>query len=151
MLFWIISWFFAVMARERPSDCERCGRLEQNLQERKERIAQLEAELAKAKKNSKNSSKPPSSEITKQDGKKKTADGKSAKRKRGGQPGHPRHQRPAFEPSEVDRYFDYYGTAILKCPVQAARAVQVGSSATFPGPRADKTKCPRHSPDSSTC
>ena len=32
----------------------------------------------------------------------------------------------------------YYGTAILKCPVQA------GSSATFPGPRADKTKCPRH-------
>jgi hypothetical protein len=31
-----------------------------------------------------------------------------------------------------------FGTAILKCPVQAA------SPATFPGPRAGKTKCPRH-------
>ena len=95
------------MARERSSDCEQCGRLEQELRELKERISQLEAELARAKKNSKNSSKPPSSDITKPDGKKKTADGKSPKRKRGGQPGHPRHQRPAFEPSEVDLYFDY--------------------------------------------
>ncbi len=100
------------MARERSSDCERCGRLELDLHELKERIARLEIELAKAKKNSTNSSKPPSSDITKPDGNKqddtkKTADGKSPKRKRGGQPGHPRHQRPAFEPSEVDRYFDY--------------------------------------------
>ena len=103
------------MAKGRRSNCERCGRLEQNLQELKERITQLETELANAKKNSTNSSKPPSSDITKPDGKKKTADGKSSKRKRGGQFGHPRHQRPAFEPSEVDQYFDYYYSGCPDC------------------------------------
>ena len=103
------------MARKRPSECERCGRLEQDLHELKERIARLEIELAKAKKNSTNSSKPPSSDITKPDDTKKTADGKSAKRKRGGQPGHPRHQRPAFEPSEVHQYFDYYYSGCPDC------------------------------------
>jgi transposase len=79
----------------------------------KERIAQLEADLAKAKKNSSNSSKPPSSDIAKpkndlQNGKQKASGDKSAKRKRGGQPGHPRHERPPFDPSEIDRFFDYY-------------------------------------------
>lgn len=79
----------------------------------KERLARLEAELAKARKNSSNSSKPPSSDITKpkddpQGGKQKTAGGKSGKRKRGGQPGHQRHERPPFDPSEIDHFFDYY-------------------------------------------
>ncbi len=34
------------MARKPPSECERCGRLEQDLHELKERIARLEIELA---------------------------------------------------------------------------------------------------------
>lgn len=64
-----------------------------------ERIAQLEAQLAKANKNSGNSSKPPSSDITKPP----TGDGRSSSpRKIGGQPGHPRHERPAFAPDQVD-------------------------------------------------
>ena len=55
-----------------------------------ERIAALEAELAKAKKNSSNSSKPPSSDLVKPP-KPPRKDGK--KRKRGGQPGHEQHLR----------------------------------------------------------
>ena len=64
-----------------------------------ERIVQLEAQLAKANKNSGNSSKPPSSDITKPP----TGGGSSSSpRKIGGQPGHPRHERPAFAPDQVD-------------------------------------------------
>jgi transposase len=64
-----------------------------------ERIVQLEAQLAKANKNSGNSSKPPSSDITKP-----TAGGgrSSSPRKIGGQPGHPRHERTPFPPDQVD-------------------------------------------------
>jgi transposase len=51
----------------------------------RERIAALEAELTKAKKNSSTSSKPPSSDMVKPP-KPPRKDGK--KRQRGGQPGH---------------------------------------------------------------
>ena len=106
------------MAKERPGNCGRCERLEEKLHELKERIAQREAELAKAKKNSKNSSKPPSSDIINPSGKNQNdqkQDGKSPKRKRGAQPGHPRHQRPPFEPSEVDLYYDYSYSGCPDC------------------------------------
>ena len=64
-----------------------------------ERIVQLEAQLAKANRNSGNSSKPPSSDITKPP----TGGGSSSSpRKIGGQPGHPRHERAAFAPDQVD-------------------------------------------------
>lgn len=62
------------------------------------RIAELEAEIARLKKNSSTSSKPPSSDIVKP-----TPAGRKRKRRLGGQPGHPRHDRPAFPPEEVDR------------------------------------------------
>ena len=63
------------------------------------RIASLEAELAKAKKNSSNSSKPPSSDMVRPP-KPSAKNGK--KRKRGGQPGHPQHVRPIFPPEAVN-------------------------------------------------
>lgn len=63
-----------------------------------ERIRQLEAQLAKANKNSGNSSKPPSSDLTKPP----PAGGSLSPRKIGGQPGHPRHERSAFPPDQVD-------------------------------------------------
>jgi len=69
-----------------------------------ERISALEAELAKAKKNSANSSKPPSSDMVKPP-KPPAKHGK--KRKRGGQPGHEQHLRPAFPPealTDIQRY-----------------------------------------------
>ena len=63
-----------------------------------EQIRQLEAQLAKANKNSGNSSKPPSSDLTKPP----PAGGSSSPRTIGGQPGHPRHERTAFAPDQVD-------------------------------------------------
>jgi transposase len=61
------------------------------------RVAELEAQLAAAKKNSRNSSKPPSSDITNP---KPPRHGK--KRKSGGQPGHTPHFRIPFAPEELD-------------------------------------------------
>ena len=59
-------------------------------------IAELETQLAKAKKTSRNSSKPPSSDIVKP--KKK---GKGGKRKIGGQKGHPLHVREPFGDEDI--------------------------------------------------
>lgn len=75
------------------------------------RIADLEAQLATLKKNSSTSSKPPSSDIVKPA--RKPKDGKGIKRKRGGQPGHPKHARPAFPPDEVTETHHY---ALCGCP-----------------------------------
>jgi len=77
-----------------------------------ERIAELEAELAKAKKNSSNSSKPPSSDIVKP--KNPQCKGRRGKRKQGGQPGHPKHERPEFPPEMLDRAWEYH---LSQCPV----------------------------------
>jgi transposase len=71
----------------------------------------LEAEIARLKKNSSNSSKPPSSDIVKPA--QKPAKKKGKKRKRGGQPGHPRHERPAFAPEQVDQAWEYH---LHDCP-----------------------------------
>jgi transposase len=68
------------------------------------RIAVLEAELAKAKKNSSNSSKPPSSDLVKPP-KPPRKDGQ--KRQRGGQPGHEQHLRAAFPPEAIDKVVPY--------------------------------------------
>lgn len=65
------------------------------------RIAELEAQLAAARKHSGNSSKPPSGDIVKPP--KLQGKNKKNKRRRGGQPGHPRHQRPPFPPEQVTR------------------------------------------------
>ncbi|MCH8970448.1 MAG: hypothetical protein IIA66_15190, partial [Planctomycetes bacterium] len=91
----------AVQSKER--ECAQCKRLE-------ERIAELEAKIAKLGKNSSNSSKPPSSDIAKPGGRPKKP---KKKRKRGAQPGHVRHQRTPFQENEIDRSWDY---TIDTCP-----------------------------------
>jgi len=63
------------------------------------KIDTLEAEIARLKKNSSNSSKPPSSDIIKPQ-KKGTSRGKR-RRKIGAQKGHPRYERIPFGPDEV--------------------------------------------------
>jgi len=68
------------------------------------RVAELELKLAKALKNSSNSSKSPSSDIVKPP-KKKTDRGKKAKR--GGQPGHQRKLREPLPPERVDQQITY--------------------------------------------
>jgi transposase len=77
--------------------CPECRRL-------RERVAELEAQLAAARKHSGNSSKPPSSDIVKPP--KDRPPGKK-KRKRGGQGGHPQPLRPEFPPDQIDKVWDY--------------------------------------------
>jgi transposase len=81
--------------------CANCAALER-------RIAALEAKLAQVQKNSANSSKPPSSDIVKP-----PRPGGAGGRKRGGQAGHPRHERPPFAPEEIDERVDY---TLSVCP-----------------------------------
>lgn len=71
-------------------------------------LAATKTELAAAKKNSSNSSKPPSSDIVKPP-RPKT----KGKRRRGGQPGHLRHERPPFEARQIDASVDY---TLSGCP-----------------------------------
>lgn len=84
------------------------------IQEQRELVAELRREieelklaLAKANKDSSNSSKSPSSDIVKPP--KRDARGKSSrkKRKRGGQPGHKRKLRQPLPPERVDQAFVY--------------------------------------------
>jgi transposase len=91
------------------------------------RLAELESRLARLAKNSGNSSKPPSSDIVKPApvGKKRRS-----RRQRGAQPGHPKHERVAFSPEEIDRTTDYQFSRCPDCdePLevldQPARVVQ---------------------------
>ena len=72
----------------------------------KARIAELEAEVARLKKNSSTSSKPPSSDIVKPP-RPLPASGRRKKRRRGGQSGHDRHLRTPFPPEQVDHPWVY--------------------------------------------
>jgi transposase len=76
------------------------------------KVAQLEAEIARLKKNSGNSSKPPSSDIVKPP--KPDAVKCRGKRLIGGQPGHAMHERKPFAPEQVDR--------IVECVLPAEEA-----------------------------
>jgi transposase len=69
-----------------------------------ERVRELEAEITRLKKNSSNSSKPPSSDIVKP---RPVKARRRQKRKRGGQHGHRKHVRPAFGPEQVDEVVEY--------------------------------------------
>ena len=66
---------------------------------------QLKDQIARLKRDSSNSSKPPSSDIVKPK-KNGTPQGKR-KRKIGGQKGHPRHERTSFAPGDIDRTIPY--------------------------------------------
>lgn len=77
-----------------------------------ERIAKLEAELAGGKKSPRNSSLPPSTEHPHA---KPSRDKKKSKRKRGGQPGHPKHQRPLIPTEQCDKTVPLYPDTCRKC------------------------------------
>src|SRR3990172_7434654 len=89
-----------------PADdhCANCALLRQEVSLLREKLTAIEAELALARKNSTNSSKPPSSDIVKPP---RPGGASHRKRKRGGQPGHPRHERPPFTPEQIDERIDY--------------------------------------------
>jgi transposase len=91
------------MAETATNSCAGCQRLQAQLEQLQATVARLEEQLAAARKDSSTSSKPPSSDIVKppppppppgQD-----------KRKRGGQPGHPMHERALFPEGQVNHFF----------------------------------------------
>src|SRR5450759_951273 len=87
--------------------CPNCRHLQAKLDAQDERIraledtvAQLQEQLAAARKDSSTSSKPPSSDIVKPP---KPAPPEGQERRRiGGQPGHPKHERAAFPPEVLN-------------------------------------------------
>jgi transposase len=82
----------------RVPPCAHCEQLQTQLAELQARLTELERQLAQARKNSSTSSKPPSSDMVKPP---KPAAAGQGPRRRGGQPGHPRHDRFAFPPEAV--------------------------------------------------
>src|SRR4051795_8473069 len=87
--------------------CPNCQRLqarvdalEAELAALKEVVARLSQQLAAARKDSSTSSKPPSSDIVKPP--KPPPPKGQDKRRIGGQPGHPKHQRTPFPPESVN-------------------------------------------------
>jgi transposase len=97
---------------------ERNAWLEARLREVEAQTRRLTQSLAAAKKHSGNSSKPPSSDIVKpalQQGKKKS------KRRIGGQPGHPQHERPPFAADQVNDRMAY---RLKACPVDASHRIR---------------------------
>ena len=124
--------------------CANCAVLEA-------RIAELEARLARLEKNSSNSSKPPSSDIVKP----AVAAGKKrgTRRKRGAQPGHPKHERPAFSPEEIDRIKDYQFSRCPECdgplelldePARVVQQIEIVTRPTRVTEHRSRTcRCPR--------
>jgi transposase len=99
----------------RRGQCRNCERLAERVAELGKqlatalaRIEELERQLAAARKDSSTSSKPPSSDIVKPPRPiTKNRKGRGRKRRRGGQPGHARHDRTPFPPEEVDAAWIY--------------------------------------------
>jgi len=102
--------------------CPGCAERDRRLAVLEERVAQLEAALAQAQKNSSNSSKPPSSDIVRPKPK-HDKPGRPQKRRIGGQPGHPRHERQQFAEHELDGIKEWRHDA---CPCCAGKLTDAG-------------------------
>lgn len=91
----------------RKYSCDSCKQLraqlkalEAQVDSMRATIAELQEQLARARKDSTTSSKPPSSDIVKPAA--PTPPDGATKRTIGGQPGHPRHERPLVDPTLVN-------------------------------------------------
>lgn len=94
------------MRAKTPVHCTNCRRLQARLDafevelvDLKKVVAELSRQLATARKDSSTSSKPPSSDIVKPP-KPEPPEGQD-RRRIGGQPGHPKHERAAFPPESM--------------------------------------------------
>jgi transposase len=97
------------------------------------RVAELEAQnaglvaqLSAARKDSHNSSKPPSSDVVKPPRGQRPR-GRS-KRKIGGQKGHPKHQRPPFAPDQVDQRIPH---RLERCPVDPTHRIRLAEGSEY--------------------
>ena len=98
---------------------ERLGQLESQIAQLKGKNSQLVEALAAAKKNSGNSSKPPSSDIVQAPCREPD---RKKRRKIGAQRGHPRHERAAFTPEQIDHRKTH---ALQRCPVDAGHDLEL--------------------------
>ncbi len=108
------GWFGIVRTMDRKDQIitelrQLVADLQKQIQRQDERIAELELQLAKAQKDSSNSSKSPSSDIVKPP--KKNSD-RRKKAKRGGQSGHKRKLREPLPPERVDEQITYEINAV---------------------------------------
>ena len=115
-----MGWF----SGKRRQQEQEIARLREDNAQLQARVAALEAEnahllsqLSAARKHSQNSSKPPSSDIVKPKGKRRK---KRSKRRMGGQKGHPKHERPAFTPDQVDQRIPF---RLKQCPVNPSHRI----------------------------
>jgi len=89
------------LRKEIDSLREEIRQLRELVDQLKSENKRLKEKLAASKKNSRNSSKPPSSDIVKP--KKPETSENGGKRKPGGQPGHPKHTRSLFTEDQIDQ------------------------------------------------
>jgi transposase len=105
---------------------QRTAALEQCIAALNQRIIDLQAELAKAQQHSANSSKPPSRDLVKPP---RQDSAKGRQRRRGGQPGHPRHERPPFAPQDIDEQVDY---RLAVCPDCGGKTTPLDAAPSAP-------------------
>ena len=87
---------------------------QQRIAELERQVARLMEQVAKLSKDSSNSSKPPSSDIVKPRNPPATkGQPKKRRRKIGGQPGHPKHERESFPPDQISRIQEH---SLDACP-----------------------------------
>jgi len=90
--------------------------------ELKAQVARLSELVAKLSKNSSNSSKPPSSDIVKPPKPKLKGKRKKERRKIGGQPGHPKHERQPFAVEDLSDAWEYHLDCCPDCGGRVKRA-----------------------------
>src|SRR4051794_21257768 len=107
------------MTKQARKSCRRCQQLERLIEAQAVEIKSLRAELQKLReqlaavlKTSSTSSKPPSSDIVKPKPPEETVE---AKRKIGGQPGHPMHSREPFLPEQITSFQEHLLDACPRC------------------------------------
>jgi transposase len=99
------------MENDKRTPCVECERLRAQVEALQAENTLLREQLARARKGSSTSSKPPSKDIVKPP--KPPGDSPDGKRKIGGQPGHPVHQREPFPPEQVNQFFEH---PLSACP-----------------------------------
>jgi transposase len=102
------------LQKERDELCKEWAEDKRKIAERDERIADLEHQLAAPKKDSTNSSKPPSSDGPAA-GKRTHPQRPKSKRKPGGQPGHPGRCRPLVPVQQVKRVIPVVPDSCKRC------------------------------------
>ena len=100
----------------------RIAELEAEVAELKAQVALLSEQVAKLSKNSSNSSKPPSSDIVKPPKPKPKGKRKNERRKIGGQPGHPKHDRQPFAFEDLRGAWEYHLDCCPDCGGRVKRA-----------------------------